>query len=345
MEFICRPTVLSTNGVGINLLNKPDKMSDIERSCDSAENGSVSSASGSQASSDVHITEDSSFTMEPDTAFDDAISKLDELNLEPDLDIPEMTTEDADDTSSRGEDSDGSNNNKAEAKATGVNVNSSKEDDKKTLAKSSKKLSMFDRLKRLTKFEKKPSGSRTSNLSKFRGIKVDKLPVYVVAKYIGHMETKGVYGLEHVRGPVDEFIAKVKDDLISMDRVELPLCYVIFSSKGIDIKEHPANRVKDTMTFGLHPIDFISYGVQDMKYWRVFSFIVVKELGYKKKKTECHAFIADSTQNARKMALALSACFTVYQKQLSAEGKTNNFQVELRTPEELAGDLQDDAEA
>lgn len=318
-------------------------MSDIDQGADSAENGSISSASGSQASGDILVTEDSNFKLEPDTSFEDAVNQLDELNLEPDSDIPEMNAEEADDTGSREGDSDVSKSDKPEAK--GVTIQSDKEDGKKPLTKSAKKVSVFDRLKQLTKFDKKPKGVRNTNLSKFRGIKVDRLPVYFVAKYIGHMETKGVYGLEHVRGPVDELISKVKEDLLSMDRVELPLCYVVFSSKGIDVREHPSNKVKEGVSFGLHPIDFISYGVQDMKYWRVFTFIVVNELGYRKKKTECHAFIADSTQNARKMALALGACFSVYKKKLSAEGKTHNFQVELRPPDELAGDLKNDVEA
>lgn len=327
-------------------------MSDNDYGADPGETGSLSSASGSNTSNDVHVTEESNFNMEPDNAFDEAVNKLDDLNFEPDSDMPEINGEEADEKSSHGEDLDVVRNDAdkeskdlKESKTTGDNVTPEKDDSKKSVTKSSKKPSMFDRLKRLTKFEKKPKGAKTSNLSKFRGIKVDKLPVYFVAKYIGHMETKGVFGLEHVRGPVDEFISKIKDDIVSMDRVELPLCYVVFSSKGIDVREHPANKVKDGMSFGLHPIDFISYGVQDMKYWRVFAFIVVNELGYKKKKTECHAFIADSTQNARKMALALSACFSVYKKKLSAEGKVHNFQVELRPPDELAGELQGDIEA
>lgn len=318
-------------------------MSDNDREVsEPGETASISSTSGSHTSNDVNVLEDASFSMEPDTAFEEAVSKLDEMNFEPDTDIPEMNGGEADDKSSNGEDSEGS---KKDSKAKGVTINSDKEDGKKPLTKSSKKPSMFDRLKRLTKFEKKPKGARSSNLSKFKGIKVDKLPVYFVAKYVGRMETKGLYGLEHVRGPVDEFVSKIKDDLVSMDRVELPLCYVVFSSKGIDVREHPGNKVKEGISFGLHPIDFISYGVQDMKYWRVFAFIVVNELGYKKKKTECHAFIADSTQNARKMALALAACFSVYKKKLSAEGKAHNFQVELRPPDELAGELQGDIEA
>lgn len=309
----------------------------------------MSSASGSQASEDLHVTEDSSYTMEPDNAFQEAVAQLDDLKLEPDSNVPEIDGSENNDTESVGAESIDSKEEKEvsekKGKTKGVKIASEKGDGSKPVTKSKKKPSMFDRLKRLTKFEKKPSGARDTNLSKFRGIKVDKLPVCFVAKYLGKLETKGVYGLEHVRGPVDEFISKVKDDLVSMDRVELPLCYLVFSSKGIDVREHPSNKVRDQVQFGLHPIDFISYGVQDMKYWRVFTFIVVNELGYKKKKAECHAVIADSTQNARKMALALAACFSVYKKKLTAEGKTHNFQVELRPPDELVGELQNDVEA
>jgi hypothetical protein len=46
----------------------------------------------------------------------------------------------------------------------------------------------------------------------------------------------------------------------------------VVSNKGIDVKEHKQNRIKDGVTFGNIPIDFISYGVQDMKFWKVFTF-------------------------------------------------------------------------
>ncbi|XP_052806125.1 uncharacterized protein LOC128235352 [Mya arenaria] len=306
----------------------------------------MSSASGSHTSEDVHITEDSIYKPEPDDAFQEAIDKLDDLNLEPDTSLPDYEDNE---NGSVGEHSVDSKEEKTDDKgdviASGVNKKAEKGQQTKDESKPKKKGSLFDRLKRLTKFEKKSGGHKETNLSKFRGVKVDRLPVCFVAKYIGHRETKGVFGLEHVREPVDDLIAKVKDDLVSMDRVELPLCYLVFSPKGIDVREHPSNKVRDAVHYGLHPIDFISYGVQDMKYWRVFTFIVVNEMGYNKKKTECHAFIADQSQNARKMALALAACFQVYKKKLTAEGKRHNFQVELRPPDELSGDLQNDVEA
>jgi hypothetical protein len=82
----------------------------------------------------------------------------------------------------------------------------------------------------------------------------------------------------------------------------------VVSNKGIDVKEHKQNRIKDGVTFGNIPIDFISYGVQDMKFWKVFTFIVVNELSSRTKKMECHAYLCDSSASARKMALLYVKC-------------------------------------
>lgn len=311
------------------------------------EQDNISSASGSLASNDVgNITEDPNYNIDDDMTMQDAINRLDELNVEPDLDMSELTTEEQEHDISSVEDSKADENDKVtDVSKDGGKAKKDTKDSNTGAAKPSRKMSMFDRLKRLTKFEKRPKQSKDTNYSKFSGVKIDRLPVCFVAKYLGRKEVKGLFGLEHVRGPVDDFIDKVRDDLVSMDRVELPLCYVVFSSKGIDVRDHPSNKVKGELPLGLHSIDFISYGVQDMKYWRVFTFIAVNELGVRKKKSECHAFIADSSQNARKMALALGACFSVYKKKLASEGKAHNFQVELRPPDELAGELQNDVEA
>ena len=322
-------------------------------STNEVDSDSNSTASGSGASDNIYVEEDPSFKIEAgDTTFDEAIGKLDELKLEPDTHVPEVGEID-DETGSIGECSVGSQNdadtsvgNEAGAKSKDVKIVSEKGDgDGKKPSKSPKKSSVFDRLKRLTKFDKTPKTQLRSNFSKFRGVKVDRLPACFVAKYLGKKEAKGLFGLQYVRKPVDELIAKVKEDLLEMDKVELPLCYMVFSSKGIDIRPHKANRVPHGVESCLYPIDFISYGVQDMKYWRVFCFIVVNELSSRQKKMELHAFLSDSTQNARKMALALGGCFQVYKKKLNAQGKFHNFQVELRPPDELANELEKDYEA
>ena len=315
---------------------------------------SDSSASGSGLSNDVYVDEDPTFQIETgDSIFDEAIGKLDDLKLEPDSNVPEMDEHEVE-TGSVGEESAGSQNEgessesgkDSEAKTKGVKIVSDKGDgDGKKPTRIEKKATMFDRLKRLTRFDKSPKAQTKSNFSKFRGVKVDRLPACFVGKYLGKKDVKGLFGLQHVRKPVDAMIAKVKEDLLEMDRVELPLCYIVFSSKGIDIRPHKANKVTHGVDWCMYPIDFISYGVQDMKYWKVFCFIVVNELSSRQKKMECHAVLADSTQSARKMALALGAGFQVYKKKLNAQGKFHNFQVELRPPDELANDLEKDCEA
>lgn len=90
-----------------------------------------------------------------------------------------------------------------------------------------------------------------------------------MAKYLGKKEVKGLFGLHHVRKPVDELVRVVKDGLLANEKVELPLTYVVISGRGIDIREHKSNTVKDqTLNYGLIPIDFISYGVQDRSYFK-----------------------------------------------------------------------------
>lgn len=321
----------------------------LAMSLNGAESDSNSTASGSGTSNDVYEVEDPTFQIEEgDTTFEAAIGKLDELKLEPDTNVPEMDELETE-TGSVGDESMGSQTSEGdkqdEAKAKGVKITSDKGDgDGKKPSKISKKSSVFDRLKKLTRFDKSPKTQLKSNFSKFRGVKVDRLPACFVAKYLGKKDVKGLFGLQHVRKPVDSLIAKVKEDLLEMDKVELPLCYMVFSSKGIDIRPHKGNKVSHGIEHCLYPIDFISYGVQDMKYWRVFTFIVVNELSSRQKKMECHAFLADSTQSARKMALALGGCFQVYKKKLNAQGKFHNFQVELRPPDELANDLENDCD-
>lgn len=117
------------------------------------------------------------------------------------------------------------------------------------------------------------------------------------------------------------------------------MLYVVVSAKGLDLREHQSNKVKGTAPLGLMPIDFISYGVQDIKFWRVFSCIVVRSLSWQMRSATCHAFFCDSAHSGRKMALALGAAFNEYAKKLKANGKSHNFQVELRPPDELVDEI------
>ncbi|XP_050405861.1 uncharacterized protein LOC126821463 [Patella vulgata] len=205
----------------------------------------------------------------------------------------------------------------------------SKDSSQKEVKKSRSPLEM---LKKLTKFSK----PKKQYPSEFSQVRIDRLPQVFVVKYLGKREIKGLYGLHHVRKPVDELMSKLKKSLEAKEKVELPLVYVVVSPKGIDIREHKLNKVEDVAPYGNVAIDFISYGVQDIKYWRIFVYIVVNELSSRTKQTELHAVLCDSALNARRMALSLGGAFKLYSKNLSTEGKAHNFQVELRPPDELA---------
>ncbi len=87
------------------------------------------------------------------------------------------------------------------------------------------------------------------------------------------------------------------------------------------------------------PIETISYGVQDLVYTRVFAMIVVREnaecstSSCSQNSFECHAFVCDSRQSARKLTYSLATAFQEYSKQLRQTRK--QFAIDLRTPEEI----------
>lgn len=200
-------------------------------------------------------------------------------------------------------------------------------------------------LKKLTKFDKPKN--KPDYRSEFSAVVVGSLPQVFVVKYLGQRPVNGVCGLHHVRKPVDEMVRAVRAEMEEKTKTELPLLYVVVSPKGLDLREHKSNKVPGVAPVGLLSIDFISYGVQDIKYWRVFTCIVVSELASRSRtrSATCHAFLCDSSHNGRKMALALGAAFKMYSRQLKSEGKLHNFQIELRPPDELGNALDTEFEA
>ncbi|GFN94733.1 hypothetical protein PoB_002123900 [Plakobranchus ocellatus] len=198
-------------------------------------------------------------------------------------------------------------------------------------------------LKRLSKFDKNSKKEEKPQYkSEFSAVVIDRLPQVFVAKYLGHRPVKGVCGLQHVRKPVDQMVREVKDKLNENAQAQLPLLYVVISPKGIDLREHKRNKIKDVAPIGMFPVDFISYGVQDIKFWRVFTCIVVENMSSQSRTrtANCHAFLCDSAYNGRKMALSLGAAFGIYSKKLQASGLENNFRVELRPPDEIADEIE-----
>ena len=177
--------------------------------------------------------------------------------------------------------------------------------------------------------------------------KEEELPQSFQVKYLGQRDARGLWGIKHTRRPVDTMVSAAKNLKAGM---VLPLMKLIVSREGVSLTQIPAQKKgEDIIKF--HPIDTISYGVQDLVYTRVFSMIVVKEGGDLKGQHpfECHAFVCDSRNGARKLTYALASAFHEYSKLVKASGGEGTkeglsaikkkFAIDLRTPEEIEADL------
>jgi len=126
------------------------------------------------------------------------------------------------------------------------------------------------------------------------------------------------------------------DEIRRLERGEdLPLVRLDVSIGGIGVAVHPRSRSRRPVhDLGLLPLEFISYGVQDTRYSRIFAFILVRELSSRGRSTECHAYLCDSPVTARKLALSVALAFRLYERSLA--GKPFRFTVDLRSADELA---------
>lgn len=176
--------------------------------------------------------------------------------------------------------------------------------------------------------------------------KEDDLPQVFQVKYLGQRDARGLWGIKNTRRPVDAMVAAAKN--LKAGTV-LPMVKLIVSKEGVSVAQ-AQKKVEEILKF--HPIDTISYGVQDLVYTRVFSMIIVKEIGDLKGQHpfECHAFVCESRNSARKLTYALASAFNEYSKIVKARNGGENvkdglaaakkkFAIDLRSPEEIEADL------
>ncbi|KAG8222916.1 hypothetical protein J437_LFUL000210 [Ladona fulva] len=105
------------------------------------------------------------------------------------------------------------------------------------------------------------------------------LPQSFMVKYLGKRDARGLWGIKHTRRPVDHMVTDAKG-ADGHPPLVLPLVKLTVSREGVTLtaahltgekkKKGPEQAV-------FHPIDTISYGVQDLVYTRVFSMIIVRE--------------------------------------------------------------------
>ena len=130
----------------------------------------------------------------------------------------------------------------------------------------------------------------------------------------------------------------------------LPHCNLKVSTEGVSVD---IIAPKASINHWSYPINTISYGVQDLVYTRVFAMIVVKD-DQSPHPFEVHAFVCDSRAMARRLTFALAAAFQDYSARVKEMGEDQTdkitttrqkFAIDLRTPEELEANEQDETEA
>lgn len=176
--------------------------------------------------------------------------------------------------------------------------------------------------------------------------KEDDLPQSFKVKYLGQHDARGLWGIKHTRRPVDDMVNAAKN--LKAGTV-LPMINLIVSKQGVSLA-HVQKKVEQILKF--YPIDTISYGVQDVVYTRVFAMIVVREVGDLKGQHpfQCHAFVCESRNSAKKLTYALASAFSEYSKLVKARSVGDDgtdalaiakkkFAIDLRSPEEIAAEM------
>ncbi|XP_060808698.1 low density lipoprotein receptor adapter protein 1 [Amyelois transitella] len=187
-------------------------------------------------------------------------------------------------------------------------------------------------------------------------ITVDDLPMSFQVKYLGQRDAKGLWGIKHTRKPVDLMVAAAK--ALPPDQI-LPIVKLVISTDGVLLEtlNHGVKRDQFESMSVFFKIESISYGVQDLVYTRVFSMITVKDTANVKglNPFECHGFVCESRNAARRLIYSLSAAFQDYSRRVkelqAGPGESDErhpsfkkrFAIDLRTPEEIEADLETEA--
>lgn len=182
------------------------------------------------------------------------------------------------------------------------------------------------------------------------------LPMTFQVKYLGQSDARGLWGIKHTRKPVDLMVAAAK--ALPPGEI-LPIVKLTITVDGVHLEtvnQGIKNEFENMAVF--FNIESISYGVQDLVYTRVFSMIIVKDNADVKglNPFECHAFVCESRNAARRLTYSLAAAFQDYSRRVKELQVTpaaelderppitkKRFAIDLRTPEEIEADLETEA--
>ena len=196
-------------------------------------------------------------------------------------------------------------------------------DQKTGAAAKERKLSTKDKMKKL--FRRKSSSAPTEiEIRIEEEPQLPTLPQGFVVKYMGKRETKGMWGSKYTRAVIEDVV----DAISKMPKNEdLPLVNLDVYYQGLDMRPHSKNKIKSFKPVRI-PIQFISYGIQDIVFPRIFCFIMVKEMSSQKKSMECHVYVCDTSKNAKQISSCLAVAFEAYTRHL--KGGTAKFAVDVQ---------------
>ncbi|XP_050558537.1 uncharacterized protein LOC118279871 [Spodoptera frugiperda] len=185
-------------------------------------------------------------------------------------------------------------------------------------------------------------------------VTAEDLPMTFQVKYLGQSDARGLWGIKHTRKPVDLMVSAAK---ALPPGQALPIVKLMIALDGVHLE--PVSHGTKTDEFDQMSVFFniesISYGVQDLVYTRVFSMIIVKDTADVKglNPFECHGFVCESRNAARRLTYALAAAFQDYSRRVKALQANAEYEepvppkmrfaIDLRTPEEIEADLETEA--
>ncbi|GAB6025952.1 hypothetical protein CHUAL_011921 [Chamberlinius hualienensis] len=171
------------------------------------------------------------------------------------------------------------------------------------------------------------------------------LPQSFDVKYLGWEEAAGIWGIRYTRKPVDSLVSKARIPGTSLSSLTLTI-----SEDGIRVTPTLASHQRGIkVQSGLFPIQSVSYGVQDLVYTRVFAMITVRDTNniLEHHPFRCHAYVCDSRPTARNLTFALASAFKLFSNSVKAreiQNKPKRFAIDLRTPEEIQKDFENNGQ-
>jgi hypothetical protein len=163
------------------------------------------------------------------------------------------------------------------------------------------------------------------------------LPQYFLVKYLGRSQCIQLWGAKAVRTPIDDMVRNARQ-LSSMN--EIPTLEACVNIHGLTLThrqsptrakhQYSRNASPERHQHGLIPLDNISYVMHDIKYSKIASCIVLRQLKTLSNDhqtntetlTECYAFLFQSKEQAHTFALALSEAFNA-QNQPTRPSRSN----------------------